>query len=347
MADSNVKKTIQINPVLFSGKGGGGAREKREKKPRPTQRNNPLKKELMNRIKQHASNHNKTLKQKKDFESSFDEHMDYLSTLSKKRKVKVHSQLPSELAKPGRINFDSQEQAKRVTQAPELQASVVPSPTHTVHPNMPELAAPAPASSEPAATVSASSEPAAPVSAAPVESVSQQEPPSVTIDTPEDSIETHTPSIQAKPMDHGSTSSLFPLPTPPPYGILKQGTKPTFRQWHKKTQKARPQVAKPKEMVQQIKKTYSLGKKNNRVSVFLKNKKTRKKIQDEMSSLKRIPIDEVKSYLRKHNMIKAGSNAPHDVLRQLYQTSHLAGDITNKSNDTLIHNYLADKEDNE
>ena len=50
MADSNVKKTIQINPVLFSGKGGGGAREKREKKPRPTQRNNPLKKELMNRI---------------------------------------------------------------------------------------------------------------------------------------------------------------------------------------------------------------------------------------------------------------------------------------------------------
>ena len=47
-------------------------------------------------------------------------------------------------------------------------------------------------------------------------------------------------------------------------------------------------------------------------------------------------------YLRKHNMIKAGSNAPHDVLRQLYQSSHLAGEINNKSNDNLIHNYLAE-----
>ena len=63
-----------------------------------------------------------------------------------------------------------------------------------------------------------------------------------------------------------------------------------------------------------------------------------------MTSLKKIPIEQVKEYLRKHNMIKAGSNAPHDVLRQLYQTSHLAGEINNKSNDTLIHNYLAEDE---
>jgi hypothetical protein len=66
-----------------------------------------------------------------------------------------------------------------------------------------------------------------------------------------------------------------------------------------------------------------------------------------MSSLKKIPIDQVKEYLRKHNMIKAGSNAPHDVLRQLYQTSHLAGEINNKSNDTLIHNYLAEEKEDE
>jgi len=136
-------------------------------------------------------------------------------------------------------------------------------------------------------------------------------------------------------------------PQEPPYGILKRGNKPTFRQWHKRTQKNRPSISKPKELVQQIRKKYSLGKNKNRVSIFLKNKKTRKKIQDEMSSLKKIPIDQVKEYLRKHNMIKAGSNAPHDVLRQLYQTSHLAGEINNKSNDTLIHNYLAEEKEDE
>ena len=138
------------------------------------------------------------------------------------------------------------------------------------------------------------------------------------------------------------------IKTEPPYGILKRGNKPTFRQWHKKTQKNRPNVvSKPKELIQQVKKKYSLGKNKNKVSVFLKNKKTRKKIQEEMSSLKKIPIEEVKEYLRKHNMIKAGSNAPHDVLRQLYQTSHLAGEINNKSDETLIHNYLADDEEKE
>ena len=58
---------------------------------------------------------------------------------------------------------------------------------------------------------------------------------------------------------------------------------------------------KPKELVQQIKKKYTLGrnKNKNRVSIFLKNKKTRRKIQDEMSDLKKKPIDEIKEYLRK------------------------------------------------
>jgi len=145
---------------------------------------------------------------------------------------------------------------------------------------------------------------------------------------------------------HSTPVPMAPnIKTEPPYGILKRGNKPTFRQWHKKTQKNRPNfVSKPKELIQQVKKKYSLGKNKNKVSVFLKNKKTRKKIQEEMSSLKKIPIEEVKEYLRKHNMIKAGSNAPHDVLRQLYQTSHLAGEINNKSDETLIHNYLADEE---
>ena len=90
-----------------------------------------------------------------------------------------------------------------------------------------------------------------------------------------------------------------------------------------------------------------MGKKKNKVSVFLKNKKTRKKIQDEIGNLKKKPIDEIKEYLRKNNLIKVGSTAPHDVLRQIYQTSHLAGDIKNKSTENLIHNTLADNDEND
>jgi DNA-binding ferritin-like protein len=153
------------------------------------------------------------------------------------------------------------------------------------------------------------------------------------------------PVAAPTPVNEPETITLKAATIEPPYGILKRGTKPTFRQWHNKTQRNRAKISKPKELVQEVKKTYSLGRKGNyKLSVFLKNKKTRKKIQDEMSNLKKKPIEEIKEYLRNHNMIKAGSNAPHDVLRELYQTSHLAGDISNKTTDTLIHNYLADEE---
>ena len=63
-----------------------------------------------------------------------------------------------------------------------------------------------------------------------------------------------------------------------------------------------------------------------------------------MSALNKKPIDEVKEYLRKHNIIKVGSTAPYDVLRQLYTQAHLAGEINNNSNENIIHNYLAQEE---
>ena len=65
-----------------------------------------------------------------------------------------------------------------------------------------------------------------------------------------------------------------------------------------------------------------------------------------MSSLRKKPIEEIKEYLRNHNMIKAGSNAPHDVLRKLYQEAHLAGEINNKNDENIIHNYLAEDDKN-
>ena len=44
--------------------------------------------------------------------------------------------------------------------------------------------------------------------------------------------------------------------------------------------------------------------------------------------------------LRKHCLIKVGSNAPNDVLRKIYEDSILSGEINNKTKGTLLHNYM-------
>ena len=51
-------------------------------------------------------------------------------------------------------------------------------------------------------------------------------------------------------------------------------------------------------------------------------------------------IYDIKNILRKKNLLKIGSVAEDDVLREMYEQCILAGDIQNKNKDTLIHNYL-------
>jgi uncharacterized protein YjgD (DUF1641 family) len=90
---------------------------------------------------------------------------------------------------------------------------------------------------------------------------------------------------------------------------------------------------------------YKLGKTKggNKVSVLIKNNQTRKKVMHEIGLLKQKPILDIKNYLREKNLLKVGSFAPNDVLRQIYEQSILAGDIENKGKDTLIHNFYNDK----
>jgi len=175
-----------------------------------------------------------------------------------------------------------------------------------------------------------------------------------------------------------------------PYGILRGGNKPTYREYTRKLTETssskpsltihnynRPQVQSVREQMlnelkakrqeeskpqisipvtkhrrtKTIKRTtskrkFKLGKdgKKRIISVLVKNNATRRQVKLELGRLKTVPIKDVRHYLKRHGLLKVGSVAPPDVLRKIYEQSVLSGDIHNTAKETLIHNFLNDKE---
>ena len=91
-----------------------------------------------------------------------------------------------------------------------------------------------------------------------------------------------------------------------------------------------------------VKHTY--GKLNGKVTVCIKDSQTRKNIIQEQIALRQKPINEIKEFLKSKYLLKAGSHAPNDILRKMYEEVHLAGDIVNINESNLLHNYMNDKE---
>ena len=135
----------------------------------------------------------------------------------------------------------------------------------------------------------------------------------------------------------------------PRYGCLKNGSLPTFRQLHNTNVKSDSDDVSD-YTIPKIKSTnkknvtfkYNLGKKHKIVSVLIKNVSTRKKICSEHTSLKEIKLNDMKNYLKRHNLLKSGSNAPTDVIKKLYEQSLLTGDVRNTNKNSIVHNYLAE-----
>ena len=95
-----------------------------------------------------------------------------------------------------------------------------------------------------------------------------------------------------------------------------------------------------------IRRTYKIGKSkiHPKVSVLISNRTIRKNITTKTQLLKQTPIHDVKSFLIKRGLIKIGTIAPNDVLRQMYEsTTLLCGDIYNHNPETILYNFFNEK----
>jgi hypothetical protein len=94
-----------------------------------------------------------------------------------------------------------------------------------------------------------------------------------------------------------------------------------------------------------ITKRYKLGKYKNKdgevIGVLIKNAQTQRNVENKRNEMRRLPLDTIVSRLHKKRLLKVGSSAPPDVLREMYESAVLAGDIENEGNDIALHNFLA------
>ena len=67
-----------------------------------------------------------------------------------------------------------------------------------------------------------------------------------------------------------------------------------------------------------------------------------KKISSEHTRLKESKINDMKNYLKRHNLLKSGSKCPPDIIKKMYEQALLSGDIRNVNKNSIVHNYLAE-----
>lgn len=101
-------------------------------------------------------------------------------------------------------------------------------------------------------------------------------------------------------------------------------------------------IKQKNKIKQTITKKYKLGKTpgSNVVGVLIKNSDTRRRIQEEHGILRRESIVDIRKYLHEHGLVKVGSDAPPDVLRNIYESAKMTGEISNTNKNVMLHNFL-------
>jgi hypothetical protein len=125
----------------------------------------------------------------------------------------------------------------------------------------------------------------------------------------------------------------------PQYSNLKNSSLPTYRQWKRQTQKSyTPQPSKKK--LKHTKFTFGKNKTVKKVGILLKSNVMKEKVNESIISWKKNNMKTVKNYLKDKNLIRYGTNAPNELLREMYLSSNLCGNVENTNGQALIDNYM-------
>ena len=377
------KKTISINPLLFQlNKKNKTQKKEKKDKPIPLVSPNILKKNLLQKIKDHQNekknvsnttldNNAKDTLNNNAFSDEFKNSINYLSNLINKTKMKNRTlkKQNNEFNNSSPAILENSFEENLISSTPMINTQ----PMNAQPINM------QPMSTQPMNTLSMNTQPinTQPMNTLPVNNI-----------IPDSFLDNS--SISQQPLPNKNTG--FNNQIDPPYGCLKNANKPTYRNWLRHTQKNRDnhdnmnsleskmnnnnsmdntvsnninntredKLSQIKNKFQQdnisnneakstnciikktIKKKYKLGKskKKSIISVLIKGSTFRQKIANEKHKLSKKNISHIKSYLKKHGLLKSGSSCPNDILRKMYEDSILTGYVTNKNKDTLIHNFL-------
>ena len=343
------KKTISINPKLFETNKGGKGNKSEKKKPKGILKPNTLKRQLMQKIKNHkkekSGKHEETGNRKTNEGGTEDT----------KKIENDESEFDIAMKDLKKIVSTAKDNNKTLKRS-KIPTTGVPPLLQMKDHNLPQNI----------------------TTAAPV----------INIKLPDslDEKKTNMTHNTKEPLVRAESTSIK---NAPPYGCLKGGTKPTYKTWKntnrpssvaapnkisivdtepmsadkgvgsftyrekrlqeiKNKMKAREEhklkttpYKAPKKLKRTIKNTYTLGKNGKSIKVLIKNSKTRKNNQIDKNIIEQTELKDMKLYLKNHGLISAGSSAPMDVMKEIFVSSRLSGDVENKNPDVLVDNYLS------
>ena len=119
-----------------------------------------------------------------------------------------------------------------------------------------------------------------------------------------------------------------------PYGVLKNGTKPTFKEWSLNKSLVPSTIQTPVIETPVIETPV--------IETPVIETHTRKLNKDKLQLLKKTNITTIKNYLKNRQFIKIGSNAPNSLIRYMYENIKECGDVVNENKSNLIHNFTKD-----
>jgi hypothetical protein len=112
-----------------------------------------------------------------------------------------------------------------------------------------------------------------------------------------------------------------------------------------------------RQRIKTLKKSFLLGKykvrkdgedvAGHRIGVLIKNNKTRRYIKEHMHLLEKTSMSQIRKYLKKRNIIRAGAEAPDFLLRKLFIDLLSSGEVYNRNGELLLHNFIVDEEEPE